>query len=108
MLPVEGAVWGTARLLVPRGIFYDLRLAARSDAAPRDVLILEGARRFVRGDLYASATMLEGELRHGLHTLAVRLRFHARDDLASLVRSVRLTPWTGRPSAILRRGRGAT
>lgn len=106
LLPTEGVVWGTARLLVPRGIFYDLRLAARSDADPRDVAVLEGARRFVRGDLYASATMLEGELRHGSRTVAVRLRFDARDDLASLLQSVRLQPWSGRRSAILTRGRG--
>lgn len=106
-LPVDGAVWGTARLLLPRGIFYDLRLAARHDAEPTDVFVLDGARRFVPGDLYASATMLEGELRHGSRTLAVRLRFDARDDLGSLVRSVRVEPWSYRRSAILGRGRGA-
>ena len=53
LLPARGVVWGTARLLVPRGIFYDLRLASRPDADPREVVLLEGTRRFVPGDLYA-------------------------------------------------------
>lgn len=90
-VPPEGAVWGTARLLVPRGIFYDLRLGARRDAAPAEVLVLTGARRFARGDLYASATTFDGEVRRGEAQVAtVRLRFDARDDLGALLRSLRV------------------
>jgi len=108
LLPAHGVVWGTARLLMPRGIFYDLRLASRADADPREVVTLEGARRFVRGDLYASATMLEGELRRGDQVLAVRLRFDARDDLASLLRSVRLGPRLRARTALLGGRRGSS
>lgn len=107
LLPAHGVVWGTARLLIPWGIFYDLRLAARTDADPKEVVTLEGARRFVRGDLYASATMLEGELRRGERALAVRLRFDARDDLASLLRSMRLGPRLRARTALLGGRKGA-
>lgn len=100
-LPAAGVVWGTARLFLPRGLFYDLRLAASEDAPAGQVLILEAARRFVRGDLYVSSTTLEGELRRGDRAIAAaRLRFDARDDLGALFRSLRL----GR-SGILRRRR---
>jgi len=86
-----GVVWGTARLLATRGIFYDLRLAPQPGASGAEVLELHGARRFVRGDLVASATTLEGELvRCGVVVGVVRLRFAARDDLGALFRSLRL------------------
>jgi hypothetical protein len=90
-LPAAGAVWGTARLLLPHGVFYDLRLSASEDAPPDQVVILDAARRFVRGDLYVSSTTLEGELRRGDRVIAAaRLRFDARDDLGALFRSLRL------------------
>jgi hypothetical protein len=90
-IPDSGAVWGTARLLLPRGIFYDLRLGAGRAAGQGAVLVLAGARRFVRGDLYASATTFDGSMSRGASPLgAVRLRFDARDDLGSLLRSLRL------------------
>jgi hypothetical protein len=102
-LPALGAVWGTARVLLPRGVFYDLRLAADEDAPPAEVLVLAAARRFVRGDLYVSSTTLEGELRRGERAIAAaRLRFDARDDLGALFRSLRL----GRSGILAGRRRG--
>jgi hypothetical protein len=92
-VPREGVVWGTARLLATRGFFYDLRLAEEDGAPPSAIVSLAGGRRFVRGDLWASATTLDAELRRGGAVVgAARLRFDARDDLPRLLGSIRLGP----------------
>jgi hypothetical protein len=91
VVPARATVTGTLRFLVGSGLFYDLRIAESEHAPPRDQLELRGARRFVRGDLFTSATTFDGTLaRRGAEIGEVRLRFDARDDVPRLLRSVRL------------------
>lgn len=91
LVPPHGVVSGTLRFLVSAGLFYDLRIAENAATPARDQLELRGARRFIRGDLFASATTFDGVLaRHGAPIGDVRLRFDARDDIPRLVRSLRL------------------
>lgn len=91
LLPAAATVTGTMRFLVSAGLFYDLRLAASDDTPACDKLELRGARRFARGDLVTSATTFVGMLlARGAVIGDVHLRFHVRDDVPSLFRSLRL------------------
>jgi hypothetical protein len=89
-LPAESEVRGTLRFFVSSGLHYDLLDSTKGPGLPGGQLSLRGARRFVRGDLVASATTFEGELVGHGHKLAdVRLRFDVRDDVPKLLRSLR-------------------
>ncbi len=91
LLPRHASVHGTLRFHLSSGLFYDLRVSADADTAPREKLELRGARRFVRGDLFTSSTTFDGVLvRRGEPIGDVRLRFDVRDDVPRLLRSFRL------------------
>jgi hypothetical protein len=89
-LPPHGEVEGSSRILAAHGVFYDLRLGAPG-APSADRVVLRGTRRFVRGDLWLSATTLVADLEGRGRILGrARLRFNARDDVLPFLRSIRL------------------